>query len=534
MRNIILHMVLLLIVAAKTGHAQNGLYIPPQANIAVLGKDTLGIFCNVRNDGRFGSVKGTVINFYGSKWENGNDALLPDENDYNNTTLRNTGGIFRFLQQKGTNMGAQYIYGGYSAGANAGASFPNLGIANKNGLQLEDLSDLKVRHTLHFEEGHVLLNGWNLVVGERYPGNITGYSEKSFVVTGTEPGGGFLYREQIGTSDSMVVFPLGASTDSYSPMALTNNSGAPHGMHARVFDSVYQQAITGAAYTEDYVLKTWNIGGDAVMGHDMTVWLQYNRQQEGSAFSLGRDSSFVARYMAATGWDTLPAQEGITAGRLTSGAPLPNAYMNKRLFSGGLDANNFLSVTVPGKHGISSDVELFFEAYRQSRRWVNTRWHTTKERNLLRYELQRRRENEDSFYTVSRIAPRSFNGSSQGNSYTYSDDNLYDNWTYYRLKVVGKDGKIFYSPVKPVPWLIEITVGPNPNNGNFRVTTYGIKHQLMMVMRDMAGRPHGNWTITGDTNITNSGLPAGMYLLTFYDKENNNAVVNTIKIEILQ
>ncbi len=73
------------------------------------------------------------------------EAALPDDNDYNNSTLQNMGSIFRFLRLKGINPGAQYIYGGYNVSARVSASFPNLSVGNKDGIYLEDLSDFKVK-----------------------------------------------------------------------------------------------------------------------------------------------------------------------------------------------------------------------------------------------------------------------------------------------------------------------------------------------------------------------------------------------------
>ena len=533
MRISILHIAAwLLLTGVHLCTAQTGVYIPPGASISVHAQDTLAIFSDVKNDGRFGSLKGGVINFYGNKWENSNDAALPDENDYNNSSLQYMGGTFRFLQVKGINTGAQHIYGGYSASARSGASFPNLSIGNSNGIYLDDLSDLKVRHQLNFETGHLLLNGWNLVVGNNYPGNITGYSGKGFVVTGTQPGGGFLYREHISAADSLVILPIGTNIGSYSPMALKNNSNTPIDLHARVFDSVYQYGLSGNTNATDYVLKTWNIRLDAGTWQDVSVLLQHMEQDEGAAFSPYRDSSYITRYVDGVGWDTLPPSGVFSPGVLSSGAPLRNSYINHRAFHDGVPANTYLSVATYNQQG--SDVALFFEAHRETIRWVGTHWRTTKEINLDHYELQRRREVEDSFYTVARIAPHSLNGTSNGAlDYNYRDDDLYDNWTYYRLKIFGRDGKIFYSAIRPVPWVVQITISPNPNDGNFRVTMFGIHHKLRMVIHDVAGRERDSRIITGDTIVSKTDLPAGLYIVNFYDAEESDKKVLSTKMVVV-
>ncbi|HVI45384.1 MAG TPA: T9SS type A sorting domain-containing protein [Chitinophaga sp.] len=533
MRTHILHMAAWFFIGIHVCMSQTGVYVPPGGNISVHGPDTVAIFSDVKNDGRFGSLKGSVVNFYGGRWENSNDAALPDENEYNNSHLQNTGGTFRFLQVKNINSGTQRIYGGYSASTRTGASFPNLSIGNRNDIYLDDLSDLKVRYNLNFETGHLVLNGWNLSLGNEAPGNITGYSDKAYIVTGTQPGGGFLFREHITTADNMVVYPLGTTTNSYSPMALKNNSSQVKTIQARVFDSVYRYGLSGNMNTSDYVLKTWHVRQDSGALSDVTVQLQHHEDNEGPTFAINRDSSYITRFDGGSGWDTTAPSGIISPGTLTTGALIRNTYMNNRTFRDGGEINTFLSVATFNK--MVSDVALFFEAYRETIRWVGTHWRTTKELNLLYFELQRHRENEDSFYTVARIAPRGINGTTVGTmDYNYRDDDLYDNWTYYRLKIFGRDGKIFYSAIKQVPWLVEITVSPNPSNGNFTINMTGIHHKLRMVMHDMAGRERDN-RIISDTNtfIAKPDLPAGVYVLTFYDTEDADRKVVTAKVEIV-
>jgi hypothetical protein len=257
-----------------------------------------------------------------------------------------------------------------------------------------------------------------------------------------------------------VVFPIGSAENSYSPVALKNNGNAPVDVHARVFDSVYHNAISGQVNGIDYVRKTWNIQQGAAIRNDMTVWLQYNRQNEGDAYAAIRDSSYVTHF-SVNGWDSLQPSRMLGKSSLTTGAQTSAAFMNCRTFDNGLETNAYLSVTARKDPGAA--VSVFFEASRYTRRWVDVRWRTTMEKNLQRYELQRRRETEDTFYTVARIAPHNFYGNSNTlQQYHYNDDNEYGNWTYYRLKILGRDGSIVYSDIRKVPSLIEIKAFPNP------------------------------------------------------------------------
>lgn len=506
--------------------------IPTDADIMAHNADTIAIFSDVQNHGRFGSMKGAVIMFFGQKWKNDETSLLPDENYYNNTGP-GYGGIFRFMQPAAN---TQYIYGGYNAGTRNGPSFPNISINNPNGVYLDDLSDLKIRNNLHFENGHIFLNGWNLVVGHLSPGIISGYSDKRFIVTGSQVGGGYLYREHVTPQDKQVVFPIGTTAASYSPLALQNIDFTSEDFHVRVFDNVFRNATSGNVITGNNVLKTWNVGKNSPSGGShIFIWLQHEAKDEGPAFSILREFSYISLYNINGGWDTIPPGTVENPGKLTTATPGLSSYTNTRTFPGGLGNNIYLaksSTAIP--RAISS---LGFNAYRISLSMVETNWAASREVNIRQYELQRRRENEDSFYTVKVIPPRTPRGVSNSGVqyYTVPDDNLYDNWTYYRLKILGLDGLIAYSEIKKVPWFFEIKVSPNPNRGIFNVSLFGLPKPVRMEIYDIAGRLYGVRTLTSsNTQIQLNKVAAGNYVLVFYDTEDKNKLLDRKQIIILK
>jgi hypothetical protein len=511
-------------------YAQTGVSIPANADIMAHKTDTIAIFSDVQNHGRFGSVKGAVIMFFGQKWKNDETALLTDEHDYNDT-VAGYGGTFRFMQQ-GT--APQYIYGAYNASARNGPSFPNISINNPFGVYLDDLSDLKVRNTLNFENGHLHLNGWNLVVGNLSPGIISGYSDKRFIVTGTNVGGGFLYREHITPQDKQVIFPIGTKEGSYSPLALQNLEFTSEDFSARVFDNVYRNATSGNMLSGNNVLKTWNLANSA-NSSNVFVWLQHEAKDEGPAFTLLREFSYISLHRNPGGWDTIPPGTVENPGKLTAGPLSLSSYTNTRTFPGGLGSNVYFAKSalfIP-----RAIISLGFNAFRISLRMVETNWAASREVNILQYELQRRRENEDSFYTVKIVPPKTPRGvvNASVQYYTVPDDNFYDNWSYYRLKILGLDGLITYSETKKVPWSYEIKVSPNPNNGLFYVSLYGLHKTVRMEMYDIAGRLHNSRILTeSNTRIQMSRLPAGSYVLVFYDMEDRSKVLDRKQIIILK
>jgi hypothetical protein len=495
------------------------IYLPPGADLAVHPGDTVAIFGNVLNSGRWGSLRGGVVNFYGSEWQNGAGSTLPDEAYYGLDTTQGAGGIFRFLQTH-----AQYLTGAYSQ-TTGGPSFPGLAIGNPGGLILEPGSDVRIRRELNFENGYMFLNGDNLFMGSKSA--INGYSDQQFVVTGLDPAGGSLYRESLTQNDNLVVFPVGSYPGSYSPLALQTHTAYPITFRGRVFDSVYDNATSGSTNPETVVLKTWNVGQQGLNIADVSVWLQHDARDEGRFFPLHRDSSYVSLY-TGTGWDTTGPKGILNPGTLTTGPQLPGTYENLRDFTSALLANAYLSVADQP----NSNAPLEFQAYRATIRLVRTFWYTRYERDVAHYELQRRRADEDSFYTVAVVPTQTPDGNSTTPlRYDQDDDDYYGDVTYYRVKVVGRDGAIHYSVIRLVPPAVAIVCSPNPAPGFFNVHIFGINRVVHMIMFDRAGQRIGAYDINSTAAISVPWLPAGMYILTFYDQ---NRLISTQKIILLR
>lgn len=528
-----LHLLLALTILCRTASAQSGVFIPPGADVMVYRADTLSIFGNVDNRGRFGSKSGSVVMFYGTMWHNTEGARLPDERFYNPAQPADAG-VFRFMQPRDTGSQKQFVFGGYSASIGSGASFPNLSINNPSGVQLADLSDLSIRHNLHFENGHIILNGWNISVGDLTTGTITGYSDKSFIITGSTPYGGYLYRKQVNASAGQIVFPVGTGAGSYTPLALRYNGATADVFAARVFDNVYVNAQTGGLLNSGRVLKTWHIA-QAHPADSVTVWLQHNPPEQEAGFAANIDSSFVTRFNPQNGWDTIQPDGFTRPGTFTTGQPLQEAYIHHRSFAS--SNNHFLSLlarSAPPAPRFS--VSLIFDAFRKDIRWVQATWLSLQERNVLHFELERRRENEPVFRTIAVIPPQTPTGTSQVNrDYQFTDDNYYDNWSYYRLKTVSRNGDSAYSPIRAVPNFYKITVSPNPSNDLFYVNLFGIRNLIRMEMFDLSGRLLGKTQISAtNTPVHMPNLAAGIYLLVFYDTDNNNMIIDRQKIEIIK
>lgn len=518
----ILSLILLLTGIAS---AQQGVYIPSGATVWLSGNTNVGIFADMTNNGILGSNPTATFYFLSKLWTNGNGSTLPDESA---DGVSGTGGTFSF---SGTTTGQQKVFGGYSFITKTGTSFPNLQLNNTAGLLLDDLSDLKIRNNLHFNSGRLYLNGWNLQVGEKTPGTITGYSDARYVVTGKGIAGGLLYRAAINNAAGKVVFPVGTDDNSYAPAAVLMTGGIDM-IGARAYDSVFTVAAGGTSYPDSFVNKTWNIRREDNGGGEVDVILQHMDVDELPAYATYRDSSFITRFVAGV-WDNVPfiPNKPLT-GTLTTSAMANPATMHLRHFTA-LGSNEFFAKTT--LFGSSKPVMfLSFEAYRIAPAMVQLDWTTSKEIYNAVFIVERRYEREEAFTGITTIPTKALNGnSSVPLSYTYQDPNDYDDWTYYRIKAVGRNGKVTYSEVRAVPPFVQINVFPNPNNGQFTVKIRGIRGDMQMELHDVWSQVLRKYEVKGDKDINISSLPSGVYFLVIYQKDTRK-VLYTCKVVVTQ
>ncbi|RFS24763.1 T9SS C-terminal target domain-containing protein [Chitinophaga silvatica] len=504
--------------------AQQGVYIPAGDTVWLSTNTNVGIFGDMTNNGILGSQPNSTFYFLSKLWTNGNAATLPDEST---DGLSGTGGVFVF-----SGTGQQRVFGGYSLIAKTGASFPNLQINNISGLWLDDFSDLKIRNNLHFANGSVYLNGWNMMVGNNTPGSITGYNDKRFVVTGPLPAGGLLYRAAINNAAGKVVFPVGTDDNSYSPAAVLMTGGKDD-FGVRTYDSVYTIAAAGTAYKDSFVNKSWNIQRINNNGGEVDVILQHMESSELPTYAANRDSSYITQFVGGV-WDrllTIPNKP--LPGTLTESSMSEAAVMHLRHFTS-LGASEYMAKTILVSNAKPA-MFLSFEAYRISPVIAQLDWTTSREVNNLRFEVERRYEREETFTKIASIPTKAVNGnSSVPIRYTYQDLNDYDDWTYYRIKAIGKNGQVVYSEIRAVPPFIQVNVYPNPNNGNFKVTIHGMRGDMIIQIRDTWSQVVRSYEAkSGDTDIKITDLPSGAYFLVLFQKETMK-VAYTCKVIVAQ
>lgn len=115
-------------------------------------------------------------------------------------------------------------------------------------------------------------------------------------------------------------------------------------------------------------------------------------------------------------------------------------------------------------------------------------WTTTREINVIHFELQRRDNNSD-FVTIGKI--NAAGGSTPEYDYRYNDELDASPVYYYRLKIVDIDQSVTYSKtimVKPTATNSLITLGPNPAKDYVIVKHPARNHTAQLKVVDLTGK----------------------------------------------
>lgn len=495
----------------QSSFAQQGIYIPAGGKVAISGVLPVTFWQNTRNDGLLGSVPGSNLYFLGRQWTNGSGAVLTDESTGG---FSGTGGMFRFAG----NTGRQVLYGGYNVAAGTGSSFPNLVVDNAAGVELGDLEDASIRNTLHLQNGHFFLNGWNLSAG-----NITGYSDRRFVVTGTDIAGGYLYLR-----GDTLTFPIGTDENNYAPASLQNQGTEI--IRARVFDNVYQYAVSGNAMPDTFIYKTWNIGRPGGKGGSpLSLSFQHMNAAESAVYMANRANSFV-NHFANNAWEEQMATT--STGDISTAAMQQAATKHTVQFNAG--ANEYFAKATRRSLEGPKLLILRFAADRLNPTSVGLLWTTWYEVNNLRFEIERRLENETTFIKVGEVASKGIgNNELRALDYNKIDPNEFRGWSYYRLKAILRDGSIVYSEIRPVPPQRDVQVFPNPNHGKFKVKVNGYLSKQAMQLTNTWGQVLYQYDIDKELNVDVTGLPAATYYLVIFHKE-TGVIIHKSKVVVLK
>jgi hypothetical protein len=192
---------------------------------------------------------------------------------------------------------------------------------------------------------------------------------------------------------------------------------------------------------------------------------------------------------------------------------------------------------------------------------VNISWTTATETNNQGFGVERRLKGEAAFTQLTFINSNAPGGNSVTPlNYSYTDINSFADTSYYRLKIVGLNANTCYSDIKyvapktgggkkgnlniitdPVQTMAtynktssketdmtaKLTVGPNPNNGNFWFTVNGIERETFATLYTMDGKILKQFRVMNLQQQQVSGLKSGIYILKVEGLKSFRVVVQT-------
>jgi hypothetical protein len=157
-----------------------------------------------------------------------------------------------------------------------------------------------------------------------------------------------------------------------------------------------------------------------------------------------------------------------------------------------------------------------FMVRRTTTRFVQVSWQTQTEQNNRGFEVECRTDNETQFALKGTVPSKAINGNSALSiDYSFTDANTYAGISYYRLKQIDLDGRIYYSLIKAVKGetSVNVLIWPNPNEGQFSIRLEGITDQREAQIIDINGRMVQKLTIKGSQPATIRNLAPGTYVL---------------------
>lgn len=194
---------------------------------------------------------------------------------------------------------------------------------------------------------------------------------------------------------------------------------------------------------------------------------------------------------------------------------------------------------------------LVFTGSRKKATEVQLKWTSQTETNMSGYQVQRKLDNEADFSDRSFVNTLAQGGNSISPlNYQYMDVNGHTGTSYYRLKIISTDNSFTYSDVVTIApktkgaagggnggggngngnnreavdggsdkiktlsdVTAKITVGPNPNNGNFWFMVTGIEKETTATLYSIDGKVLKQFRMMNQQQEKVNGLSNGMYLL---------------------
>ncbi len=362
-------------------------------------------------------------------------------------------------------------------------SFNQVLINNPAGVLLTD--DATISNILTLTQGVVSTGGSRVILTNTSAGNLTGFSNTSFI-------NGNL-RRYIGFNTQTYAFPVGNGTSAanYHLAELTNNLltgvtylDASFGALTGHNDTELNVSESGVSFSRINPAGVWTIEPNA-----QPILGSYGIRLHTNGFNGLVDNEFVV--LKRPVGSTSGADWSTGGGLLNILGGLGRLVSDGFALRTGLTSFSEFGVGDGSSGGASLPIELLsFTATLNDRAEVELDWATALEIENDYFTVERSADGID-FEPVLEV--NGAGNTSIMQTYSAIDANPLAGLSYYRLKQTDFDGTFTYSKLEAVNVFkaemdATMTVYPNPSNGNIKVKATGVKGMVSIMVTDMQGR----------------------------------------------
>lgn len=342
--------------------------------------------------------------------------------------------------------------------------------------------------------GILTLTNGKLTIGDNNlsAGSIAGApGANNYVVTNGTGG----LKMSVGSSNGNRLYPIGYSTSSYTPLVLAN-AGTTDSFTVKVKGSLGSLVVSEP---DKVVPVLWDVAEDVAGGSSATISLQWNATDAAAAtaFTPSTGTHVIGHYTGGI-WESDAATVSGTGPYMAVGT---KAYTSFSPFAVGMDGAFDVTLLPLGLISFSGE----------DKDGANSlQWVTEEGQNFSHFEIEHS-VNGAVFNKIGKVYP----GSKLANSYSYTDKNTMEQPNYYRLGMVGKNGKFNYSRTVRIASRANVLVQIFPNPASSQCTINARKKLHSVILYDVAGKQMKHITNINSSNciLWLGNLPEGAYLV---------------------
>lgn len=373
------------------------------------------------------------------------------------------------------------------------------------------------------------INGKLIVLGSLTVSTITGHNANRYIVLPSGDNSNML-RQNIPPSTT-VLYPIGNSETSYTPVQVSHTSSTTPSFAIKVFNATGSFTGSNAA---NYVNKRFRFSASSNTV-DFTCTLFWNTADENSNFNRNTCAIVTGSHISQNGYNT----NNIIDQTVAAAATIETATSFSRTITGVRDLTiNGISTTFYKDIYITSQTTLLpiqllsFTSKLMNNSSAKLNWKITAASNPKQFIIEKSNDaiQFSSIGTVNQVS---------GTDYEFIDDQITKSGNqYYRLKMLDADGKVTYSNIVLVfintSTVLISNIYPKPaKSGNVQIVLNAHERtNILLCVSDVMGRPVMNKKVNiekGDNTIQLNidFLSRGTF---FINAIYNNSKTNTVSL----